>query len=162
MSFQDLPAPCEGAPPMRQMLGWTCTRCIDAVPDRVTQELLGLNQTLSQLGLPMEPLFSLQLVLAEVLNNVVEHAYGDSGKGSICLTVSVREHRITCEVIDHGRAMPGGRLPPARRHRPDTLDIQDLPEGGFGWALIHDLTTGLDYSRSAGMNRLCFHIPLKP
>ena len=123
-------------------------------------ELLGLNQTLAQLGLPIEHLFTLELVLAEVLNNVVEHAYRDSGEGLIELAISVHDGRINCTVVDQGEPMPGGALPPARRHSPKALALQDLPEGSFGWALIRDLTTGLEYRRNQGINRLSFRINL--
>lgn len=159
MRLQEVSAPRDrpGAAPT---LGWTCTRRFPARADIVSMELVGLNQTLAQLGLPIEPLFTLELVLAEVLNNVVEHAYGDSGQGMIGLSVTVRDHRINCEVADRGAPMPDGRLPPPRRHNPDALGLQELPEGGFGWGLIHDMTTGLKYRREHGTNRLCFRIDL--
>jgi len=160
MNFQDLPPPQQGEPPGAAPLGWACMRRFEAQPALVSMELLGLNQTLAQLGLPIEHLFSLELVLAEVLNNVVEHAYRDSGEGLIELAVSVHGGSIHCTVADHGEPMPGGALPPARRHCPKALALQDLPEGSFGWALIRDLTTGLDYRRDQGMNRLSFRIEL--
>ena len=161
MRVENVAAPHEGAGPAPPLLGWSCSRRFQARPDVVSTELVGLNQTLVQLGLPIEPLFTLELVLAEVLNNIVEHAYGDTGQGMIGMSMVVREHRITCEVTDRGAPMPNGRLPPPRRHDPEALGLQDLPEGGFGWGLIHDMTTALDYSRAQGTNRLCFGIDLE-
>ncbi|MGI3187247.1 ATP-binding protein [Nioella aestuarii] len=161
MSVQDLPSPWQGDPPGGAAPTWACTRRFQAQSTIVSIELLGLNQTLIQLGLPIEQLFSLELVLAEILNNVVEHAYQDRGEGQIELTVSVRDGSIYCGVSDFGSPMPGGILPPARRHSPKALALQDLPEGSFGWALIRDLTTGLDYSRNEGVNRLTFRIDLQ-
>lgn len=160
MSIQDLPAPRQGDPPGGAALGWTCTRRFDARPSLVSVELLGLNQTLIQLGLPIEQLFTLELVLAEVLNNVVEHAYQDCGEGLIELDVAVHDGSIHCTVIDFGSPMPGGALPSARRHCPKALALQDLPEGSFGWALIRDLTTGLGYRRVGDSNELWFRIEL--
>jgi len=161
MSFQKVPSPRQGEPPGRRSLGWACRRRFDADAARVSMELLGLNQTLIQLGLPIEQLFTLELVLAEVLNNIVEHAYGDSGEGRIDMSVSVHDSCIHCTVIDQGAPMPGGALPPGCRHDPTALALQDLPEGSFGWSLIRDLTTGLDYRRSRGTNRLSFRIDLR-
>lgn len=161
MTFQEAPPPRQGEPPGGRSLGWACRRRFDAKPAFVGMELLGLNQTLTQLGLPIEPLFTLELVLAEVLNNIVEHAYCNSGKGRVDLSVSVHDDSIHCTVIDQGMPMPGGNLPPARRHDPKALALQDLPEGSFGWALIRDLTTGLEYRRSRGKNRLSFRIDLQ-
>lgn len=161
MSVRDLPSPRQGDPPGGTALGWACTRRFEAQPALVSVELLGLNQTLIQLGLPIEQLFTLELVLAEVLNNVVEHAYQDRGEGRIELSVSVHAGFIHCGVTDFGAPMPGGVLPPARRHSPKALALQDLPEGSFGWALIRDLTTGLKYCRDEGTNRLSFRIALE-
>jgi serine/threonine-protein kinase RsbW len=158
MSVRDLPSPQQGDPPRGTAPRWSCTRRFEAQPALVSIELLGLNQTLIQLGLPIEHLFALELVLAEVLNNVAEHAYGDSGKGPIELTVTVHEGCIQCRVKDFGAPMPGGALPPARRHSVKALALQDLPEGSFGWALIRDLTTDLNYQRVDGTNLLCFRI----
>lgn len=123
-------------------------------------ELIGLNQTLTQLGLPIEPLFTLELVLAEVLNNIVEHAYEDSGNGLVELSVIVREHRICCDVRDRGKPLPHTRLPRARRYEPDAMEVVDLPEGGFGWGLIHDMSRTLHYRREHGANHLSFEIDL--
>lgn len=160
MSIQDLPSPQPGDPTGEMVLGWRCTRRFEAQAARVSVELLGLNQTLIQLGLPIEKLFTLELVLAEVLNNVVEHAYQDRGTGRIELDVTVHAGFIHCTVVDFGMPMPGGVLPEARRHCPKALALQDLPEGSFGWALIRDLTTGLGYRRVGDSNELWFRVDL--
>jgi serine/threonine-protein kinase RsbW len=36
----------------------------------------------------------------------------------------------------------------------------DLPEGGFGWFLIRELTKDLQYVRHEDQNRLTFSIPI--
>lgn len=161
MSFQDLPITGDNPPsPDRPHLGWSGFRRFPAVPQVVTMELVGLNQTLTQLGLPIEPLFSLELVLAEVLNNIVEHSYEDRGDGMIELAITVHDHAIHCAVTDRGNPMPNGCLPPKRCYDPETTELHDLPEGGFGWGLIRDMTRGLCYTREADANRLRFHVDL--
>ncbi|PIV74873.1 MAG: ATP-binding protein [Rhodobacteraceae bacterium CG17_big_fil_post_rev_8_21_14_2_50_65_11] len=160
MNFQGLPITGDSPPTDRPRLGWSSFRRFPAVPQVVTMELVGLNQTLTQLGLPIESLFSLELVLAEVLNNIVEHSYEDRGEGMIELAITVYDHAIHCDVTDHGNPMPNGCLPPKRRYDLETTGLHDLPEGGFGWGLIRDMTCGLSYTREAGVNRLCFYIDL--
>lgn len=93
-----------------------------------------------------------QIVLAEALNNVVKHAYRGR-KGQIALTIRRAEHELSCHICDSGRAMPGGHLPARADLRP-----QDLPEGGFGWVLIHTLALDLEYLRSDGKNHLRFRL----
>jgi serine/threonine-protein kinase RsbW len=103
---------------------------------------------------------TLELILAEVLNNIVEHSYGDSGTGTVTLSI-VRDRRgLSCSVSDDGVPLPEGCLrkvlpdDPGRPH-PDTL-----PEGGFGWCLIHDLAQDLGYSRQDDRNLLAVRLPL--
>lgn len=100
-----------------------------------------------------------EIVLAEVLNNVVEHAYAEHGRGVIELDVRREGHELTFVILDDGRPMPGGNTPGGK---PQDLDVaaKDLPEGGFGWFLIRELTRDLSYHRSGNRNVLHFHIPL--
>lgn len=104
-----------------------------------------------------------ELVLAEVLNNVVEHAYS-AAPGPIELEIRLADGRVgpalACSVCDRGRPMPDG-TPPLGRQALVDVPLDDLPEGGFGWFLIRSLTRDLDYVRSAGGNRLAFLIPLE-
>jgi serine/threonine-protein kinase RsbW len=99
-----------------------------------------------------------ELVLAEVLNNVAEHAYG-AGGGRVTVSLSGDPTGIRCLVIDEGRAMPGERLPEGQLPGAHGNDTEDLPEGGFGWHLIKSLSVGLTYARDNGQNRLGFFLP---
>lgn len=102
---------------------------------------------------------TLELVLAEVLNNIVEHSYCGRDRGSISLSI-VRDRRgLSCSVGDDGITLPAdhllhdiGRLPRPEPH--------DLPEGGFGWFLIRDLAEDLGYHREGDQNLLAFRLPI--
>ncbi len=102
---------------------------------------------------------TLELVLAEVLNNIVEHGYGESGQGTITLSL-VRDRRgLSCSISDDGVELPPACLErvvgEALRPEPHSL-----PEGGFGWFLIRDLVEDLGYHRANGRNLLAFRLPL--
>lgn len=58
-----------------------------------------------------------EIVLAEVLNNVVEHAYAAKA-GSVFLFLSLGEGRLHCRIEDEGTAMPGNAPLPAIRPIP--------------------------------------------
>ncbi len=98
-----------------------------------------------------------EVVLAEVLNNIAEHAY-PAGPGPVAVALTPVAAGTHCLVIDQGAAMPGDRLPEGRLPIADS-GLEDLPEGGFGWHLIHSLTRDLAYVRAGGCNRLSFLLP---
>lgn len=121
----------------------------------VRAALGALFDTLMLRALPEATRGTAELVLAEALNNIVEHACAPEG-GEIELTLSLADGALTCQIVDRGRPMPGGALPVG--HLPP-LDPADLPEGGFGWYLIRSLSEELRYERDQGNNRLTFRVP---
>ncbi|NJS38505.1 MAG: ATP-binding protein [Rhodobacteraceae bacterium] len=110
---------------------------------------------------------TVEVVLAEVLNNVAKHAYA-GGPGQISVSLRLLGAGLACQITDSGVAMPGNQLPagglPGRGADPASSyadhSLSDLPEGGFGWHLIRQLTEGLHYARVGGQNKLSFTIPL--
>ena len=117
----------------------------------------GLALVLSKLvplGLNVDELGTVELVLAEVLNNVFEHSLATS---SDTTTIEVHGHHdslgLHLLVVDQGMPMPTGKAPVGLA--PD-LDVTraDLPEGGFGWFMIHTLAKNVHYTRVSGENHL--------
>jgi serine/threonine-protein kinase RsbW len=126
-------------------------------PDAVREGLRALFDSLLTRGLHPEDRATAELVLAEVLNNVVEHAYAAEA-GEIAVTLRLGPAGLRCTVVDSGRPMPQGLLPDA--HAPEVTgpEASDLPEGGFGWFLIRSLSQDLCYRREEGRNQLCFRL----
>jgi serine/threonine-protein kinase RsbW len=98
-----------------------------------------------------------ELLLAEALNNVVEHAYA-RWPGEIRLSVAPRAGGLAVCICDQGLPMPGASPPKGELPAIDTF--ADLPEGGFGWFLIRSLSQQLTYQRHADCNELRFYIPV--
>lgn len=105
---------------------------------------------------------TLEIVLAEVLNNIVEHAYRGGGAGEIGLSVAADPRMLSCEVCDYGTPLPA--LLPATEGGGTSVFGPDgaLKEGGWGWHIIGRLTRDLTYRRQGGENRLCFALDLCP
>lgn len=101
-----------------------------------------------------------QIILGEVLNNVVEHAYGFEDGNPIEVSIWLKDAGIACEVHDHGAPMPNGVPPAGVTKVIDTSTRDALPEGGFGWAMVRELTQDLQYFRTDGRNELLFLIPV--
>ncbi|MDJ0821848.1 MAG: ATP-binding protein [Paracoccaceae bacterium] len=112
-------------------------------------------------GLAAADWHTLELVLAEALNNVVEHAYREEPGGHIRLTLSCADGVVQADLRDCGTPLPQGRLPMGT---PANLDVplQDLPEGGFGWYMIRTLASRVTYRCDAGVNILELDVPLIP
>ena len=109
-------------------------------------------------ALPPDAIPVFELVLAEVLNNIVEHAFAGQPDGRIDIDITAAPSGLTCCIRDNGRAMPGNVLP--KGDLPDiSVEPGDMPEGGFGWHLIRSLTSDLTYRRTADGNALRFTVP---
>ncbi len=122
-----------------------------------TREVLALlMQRLAALDIDEDDQANAELILAEALNNVSEHAYR-GGSGPVELVVDISRAGVDCLVCDRGQAMPYGKAPDPALPVIDPPDI--MPEGGFGWHIIRCLSTDLHYIRSEGWNRLSFRVP---
>jgi len=96
-----------------------------------------------------------ELVLAEAVNNIIEHAYTGTGDGIVECRLRKDGELLHFCILDDGLPMPTGAVP-EKKQQDLNGDLQDLPEGGFGWFLIHELTENLHYTRAGNRNRLEF------
>lgn len=127
-------------------------------PQAVREALAEAAAQMQKMGLNEDLRSNAEIVLAEVVNNIVEHAFAEGRiigpeDPPIRLELRVVASGLRVSFQDCGGEMPGLTLPegdlPAL---PD--DIALLPEGGFGWFLIRELATGLRYRRQGRWNRL--------
>lgn len=104
---------------------------------------------------------TVEIVLAEALNNIVEHACAEAEDTRIDLRAALGPCALRCILSDRGAPFPGLLIPEG--HHPEMgPDTESLPEGGFGWMLIHSLTRAVRYERDAGRNRLTLWFDLSP
>lgn len=136
---------------------WTST--IIGTQGGVRAGLMGMVACLRRSAIVDDDLGTVELVLGEVMNNIVEHAYADRTDGLIEVTIGRRAASLSVQVSDGGIPLPGLTLPQGNPANID-VDIPDMPEGGFGWSLIRHLARDLGYTRIKGKNRLTFLIPL--
>lgn len=131
----------------------------------ITSGELAVREALSQLLTALRPLHldveeagTVELVLAEAMNNIVEHAYpsGDT-PGPILISCDHQADGLHVQIKDSGRPMPGGQTPIGLAVDVD-VDLIDLPEGGFGWFLIKDLAKDVLYRRVGSANHLSFRL----
>ena len=118
-----------------------------------------LVRELATRGLDDDLLGTIEIVLAEVVNNIVKHAYEEREDGGVILRYCLTAEALRLRVVDDGKAFPGGDLPAG--NLPDlAVARMDLPEGGFGWHLIRSLSSEVSYCRRAGVNDLALRFDL--
>ncbi|MEM6303429.1 MAG: ATP-binding protein [Pseudomonadota bacterium] len=134
--------------------------CVQAGEMAVRDALKDIVSELGPLALDVEEVSTIELVLAEALNNIVEHAYPVPGDDQpIDISCRLRSDGLHVTIQDRGSPMPDGKVPLGQSHDLN-VDVMDLPEGGFGWFLIQDLAKDVNYQRHDSMNRLDLRIAL--
>lgn len=129
----------------------------EATPLNVRETLEHIDAHLAHAGQSEDFRSNMQLVLGEVLNNIAEHAYPEGEDGKFWVRFRDAGDELAVCVCDHGRPMPDEQLPNASA--PDFGDgLMDLPEGGYGWFIIGELTNELSYKRDGNDNLLQFRM----
>lgn len=107
--------------------------------DRTLSEVSPLAQSVTGLmvGWPDESREAVDLTLVEALSNIVRHGSRTETR-QIGIEVDLAQDRITVEVVDFTSPMPPDLLERAGNASFDfdADDIQSIPEGGRGLALI--------------------------
>ncbi len=121
----------------------------------VRHALRAIVEALTHRGLAATDRGTAETVMAEVLNNIVEHAYAGR-QGVIRVSIRLGVSDLECRVMDDGRPMPGEKMPDG--HPPPVPPEGEAAEGGFGWFLIRSLSQDLSYRRCGGRNLLSFRL----
>ncbi|WP_170774781.1 ATP-binding protein [Ruegeria lacuscaerulensis] len=135
-----------------------CTgNCLDlqfsATASDASAGIAQLSACLKAQGLPAHKAGDVKIALAEAINNVVEHAYAGVTPAQVKVRCRLNQDWLEILISDTGNPLPGFRVPEGM---PAALGSSrdELPEGGFGWFLIHELTSDIRYERSNGCNWL--------
>lgn len=118
------------------------------------------NDRLVDEGVSEDDLHSVEIVLAEALNNVVEHAYPEGKTGEMRLLIRKRNSALMVEISDRGRPMPQGRAPLGNHPMTEFNQHDAMPEGGYGWFIIREIVRDLVYDRRDDQNILLFRLKL--
>ncbi len=107
---------------------------------------------LARAGVQREKITDIQIVLAEALNNVIEHGFSCDNAGNVHVDIEVYGKSVVVNISDNGVEFS----PPEATQTPlqSADDIDHLPEGGFGWFLIRQITTSFTFQRIADKNCL--------
>jgi serine/threonine-protein kinase RsbW len=97
-------------------------------------------------GLCEHAVYDVQIAVDEACSNIIEHAYGGEGRGSIECTCRVNHRGLTIVLLDQGRPFD-----PQRATDPDLCcSLQDRTEGGLGLYFIRRLMDQVHFEFSPG------------
>jgi serine/threonine-protein kinase RsbW len=99
----------------------------------------------------------IELALVEALTNIVEHGYGGDSAHPIRLRLLERPGALEIDIWDRGQPMPEGLIENTDVSTTflfDPTDLDGLPEGGMGLALIKAAFSEVRYGTRDGVNRL--------
>ena len=100
-----------------------------------------------------EQLCNIEQALVETVNNCIEHAYSGFSEGKIKINYNLFNERFVIELIDQGKEFDATRLESLNTDFSyDPLDIDNLPEGGFGLIVISRSIDEISYRREDGNN----------
>ena len=119
----------------------------------------GVTQALDKLRLDLAgvavDIGSMELALAEALNNCVEHGAATVDVLEISLVCTIEDNQF-CILIRENSAryqLPTAFVSQANSDR----SVEETLEGGFGWHLIHSLADQVALRRVKGWNELTLH-----
>lgn len=159
-------SPSTGAEPGSSHASDSFLHVLQSHPDDVRQALRSAVARFARV-ISADDAGALELTLAEVLNNVVEHAYAGTSDGPIVLEVMRGPGALCCRIMDRGHPLPDGliagpaaAIAPRPENQLPVPSYDDFAEGGYGWPLIRSLTSDLSYLRHGQMNVLTFRLLL--
>jgi serine/threonine-protein kinase RsbW len=121
----------------------------------------------AQAGFDEDTIFHLELCCDEASTNIIEHAYGEEGIGTIIISYEKVDDAFRIVLQDNGQTFDPTTIPPppalgSGNESPEELTSQ-LRIGGLGWHFIRNLMDEVSFTsdRQAG-NRLVMVKRLAP
>lgn len=111
---------------------------------REAEVFLGKN------GVPEEGVFTVLIVLEEMLSNVIKYAFKDSASHEISLEISFEREKLEISIEDDGSEFNPLSVPEKKTDIP----LHEREIGGLGIHLVKNMVQNMSYCRKNGKNHL--------
>jgi serine/threonine-protein kinase RsbW len=88
-----------------------------------------------------QELYAIEMAVDEACTNIIEHAYGGEGKGSIRLTCQVKQDGLQVTICDQGAPFDPTQVPDLNTEAP----LHEREEGGMGLFFIRRLVDHYEF-----------------
>jgi anti-sigma regulatory factor (Ser/Thr protein kinase) len=129
---------------MSEKLNLSIPNNFDQIPLLVDRMLTFLRPA----GLTSSLIYSLNLIVEEVLTNIIKYAYEDRLSHEIQVSAHIEDGDIVVQFIDDGIAFDPLSLPPP----PMEDDPLERPIGGLGIYLVRETARSAQYRREGQLN----------
>lgn len=143
-------------------------QCFLADYAKATQALRHAQDWLALQTVAREVIEDASIVLAEVFNNIIEHAYDTAGESKeprgtdqIDMRLRLTSGALLIDVYDTGANKNFCATPAPARKTQKPMSLAELPDSGFGLVLIDRLSDKIVFTREHGRNHLHIVIALK-
>lgn len=128
--------------------------CVPTTLEEVARSIEDVNKFLESCNIAPRVVYTVNLVLEEVLTNILKYAHGDGRSHHIDLTVELNEEHVAIVCSDDGHPFDPLSIP-----APDlSLPIAEREPGGLGIHLVRKSCHSLEYKRNEGRNILKMHV----
>ncbi len=100
-----------------------------------------IAQAATQAGLGEQAIYAIEMAVDEACTNIIEHAYGGEGQGSIRLTCEVRKEGLQVTIYDQGAPFDPSQVPDLNTQAP----LHEREVGGMGLFFIRHLVDRYEF-----------------
>lgn len=134
----------------------TTTYSIESDFEEVSQLGQAIHKMVADAGMGEIDSARVELGVVEALNNVVEHAYQLQPNHKIKIIFEPSKNNVVIHIIDTGITMEQNLFPidDNQKEVKELGRFQDVPDGGWGIALIKSIMDEVSYKSENGTNHL--------
>jgi serine/threonine-protein kinase RsbW len=138
------------------MLGRRIKLVIDSNTEDVQMVSNVINRLCTLGPLTDVEIFQIELAVVESVNNVIQHAYNNERGHEVEIIFTLYANRVTLDVCDVGRTMDPKCMIQVDKSplEFDPTELNRLPEGGLGLAIIREVMDDVTYSSRHDKNTL--------
>ena len=123
--------------------------------DQVWQVRVAIAAILREMQVADLDCLHVQLAVAEAINNIVEHGYGESGDGRIDIAAVTEQDKLRIEIMDDAPPLPLERLKHLLREPlPEPSDTAPLLSSGRGLPIMRSTMDSVSFGRCGERNQL--------
>lgn len=123
--------------------------------DQVWQVRVAVAAILREMDVADLDCLHVQLAVAEAINNVIEHGYGERGEGRIDVSALSEDGKLRIEITDDAAPAPLEYLEELlKKPLPEPSDTMPLLSSGRGLPIMRSTMDSVVFRRAGNRNRL--------